>query len=588
MIKKIFSNLDTFKELEFNPGFNLVLAKKSPGATDRQTRNGAGKSSIIELIHFLFGGSVKKDSIFKNSNLINFTFGLEYTLFDENIRVERSGNKPSRIVADFPKNKRWSETLGYDLFNEHFISNEEYKNLLGNLIFSLPKVQNDEDLHKYIPRFRSLLSYFLRRENEGGFLDPQKHSRVQAVWDEQVNLSYLLGIDWSISQKWQMVREREKTLGELKKAVKEGALGDYIGSAADLRTQFALAQSHVERLKSNLNSFRVLPEYKEIENEASQLTREIGELYDKNTIDNQLLADLKNAIENEHVRDDSVDVLNLYSEAGVILPDLVKRRINEVVAFHSSIIQNRKEYLKSEIINAEQKVMQRTDTISQKEKRKSELLSILMSHGAIDQYVKLQSELSRLEAEKEFLRQKLLSAEHLEGEQAELDIERRQLLIRLQQDFREQSEKTSDAIIAFESISKSLYETAGNLKISETMNGPQFDIYIQGQKSTGINKMQIFCFDMMLMILCTENKIGPGFLVHDSHLFDGVDSRQIAKALQKGINLSREYGFQYIVTMNDDDLPREYLSDLNIDGFINPVELTDATENGGLFGFRFD
>ena len=39
----------------------------------------------------------------------------------------------------------------------------------------------------------------------------------------------------------------------------------------------------------------------------------------------------------------------------------------------------------------------------------------------------------------------------------------------------------------------------------------------------------IFCFDLMLADLATRRGLSPGFLIHDSHLFDGVDERQVAK-----------------------------------------------------------
>ena len=107
------------------------------------------------------------------------------------------------------------------------------------------------------------------------------------------------------------------------------------------------------------------------------------------------------------------------------------------------------------------------------------------------------------------------------------------------------------------------------------------------EKSKGINSMQIFCFDMMLMKLCADRGIGPGFLVHDSHLFDGVDERQIGKALQVGAATAERLGFQYIVTLNSDDAPRDLPEGFRLDEFILPVRLTDATEDGGLFGFRF-
>ena len=98
--------------------------------------------------------------------------------------------------------------------------------------------------------------------------------------------------------------------------------------------------------------------------------------------------------------------------------------------------------------------------------------------------------------------------------------------------------------------------------------------------------MKIFCFDLMLMKLCAKRKMGPGFLVHDSHLFDGVDTRQIANALQVGAETAEEIGFQYIVTMNSDALPKEWPVGFEISEYVLPVRLTDDTEDGGLFGVR--
>jgi uncharacterized protein YydD (DUF2326 family) len=53
VIHRVYSDLKSFKTLEFHNGLNIVLAEKTPQAGDKQTRNRAGKSSIIEIIHFL-------------------------------------------------------------------------------------------------------------------------------------------------------------------------------------------------------------------------------------------------------------------------------------------------------------------------------------------------------------------------------------------------------------------------------------------------------------------------------------------------------------------------------------------------------
>ena len=99
--------------------------------------------------------------------------------------------------------------------------------------------------------------------------------------------------------------------------------------------------------------------------------------------------------------------------------------------------------------------------------------------------------------------------------------------------------------------------------------------------------MQTFCFDLMLSVLWSLKGLGPGFLVHDSHLFDGMDSRQVANVLELGAATANKHGFQYIVTINSDQLEAAEFSDsFDSDDFRNPVELTDKNETGGIFGMR--
>ena len=63
---------------------------------------------------------------------------------------------------------------------------------------------------------------------------------------------------------------------------------------------------------------------------------------------------------------------------------------------------------------------------------------------------------------------------------------------------------------------------------------------------------------------------------------------RLGKALFFGAEAAKELGFQYIVTMNSDAMPVTLPKDFNLDDFILPVRLTDATEDGGLFGIRFE
>ena len=214
-------------------------------------------------------------------------------------------------------------------------------------------------------------------------------------------------------------------------------------------------------------------------------------------------------------------------------------------------------------------------------------MGILQSGGALEHYSRLQEEAGRTEAKTEALRQQLEIAERVESAKVQLDMERARLQQALQADIRERNDIANDAIVIFDELSTSLYEQAGHLTIAATPNGHTFEVAIDAQRSKGINSMQIFCFDLMLAELTTKRGIGPGFLIHDSHLFDGVDERQVAKALQLGVEHAERVGFQYIVTMNSDALPEDAFQDgFDVYQHVNPIRLTDE-EAGGLFGLRF-
>jgi len=126
---------------------------------------------------------------------------------------------------------------------------------------------------------------------------------------------------------------------------------------------------------------------------------------------------------------------------------------------------------------------------------------------------------------------------------AELGIERNRLLLRLQRDLRERHEILEEAIATFERVFQALYEESGSLQINPSPNGPEFQVDIHGNRSKGISNMAVFCFAMMMLRLCAARGVGPGFLIHDSHLFDGVDERQVAQALKIGAEGPSSWAF---------------------------------------------
>ena len=240
MIQHISSSLPSFKSLDFKSGLNVLIAKKESGASDRQTRNRAGKSSLIEIVHFLTGANllrialrpplpaavleVEKNAIFRSEMLLKESFSMMFDIGGQRLRVTRSGHQRSKIHVEGLSSN--SEKVS--------LSNSEWISRLGDEMFGLNQIV---DFDRRVPTFRSLFAYFVRRQ--GAFATPEKQAAMQQLGDYQVALLFMLDLDWRIASDWQKVREREKTIAELKRAAGAGAFGAIVGKASDLRTELA-------------------------------------------------------------------------------------------------------------------------------------------------------------------------------------------------------------------------------------------------------------------------------------------------------------------------------------------------------------
>ena len=589
MIHEIYSDLSSFKTLQFKGGMNVLLAKRRKEATNRDTRNRAGKTSLIKIIHFLMGGNCEKKSMFRKDELVSNYFGINFDLEGEPVKISRSGAEKSRIIIESGSTQHWSIKPKQDKKTEKLlISNNGWRAVLAELLFEVSVTDDGRSTQKYGPTFRVLFPYFVRREEEGGFSSPLDHRSGQLKWEQQVAISYLIGLDWTIAAEYQIVRKKESEIEKIRESVKKGVLGDIIGMAADLRTRITVLEDRYNNLRKNLEKFQLLPEYRELEKEASTITRKLGSLADENTMDRQLIDEVRESVKEERApRQDLLE--ELFKEVGITLPKLVRRRFKEVREFHESVLTNRQSYLQGEIEDAEKRITIREVNMQKLDTRRTKIMQLLKSHGALDQYEKFQGELTKIDTELKVTKKQFEVAQVLEEQKDGLEDERRVLKRRLRQDFEERSELVKRAILYFEEVSKELYSESGEFVFRATNNGPEFEARIHGQASKGITNMRIFCFDMMVLRICTERGIGPGFLVHDSHIFDGVDERQIAKALEYGAKAADEFGFQYIVTMNEDDIPyRAFSGEFEFDGYVLPVTLTDDTVDGGLFGMRFE
>jgi uncharacterized protein YydD (DUF2326 family) len=596
MIRSVTSTLPTFKTINFGQGLNILLADVADTSTERHTRNSAGKTSLVEIVHFVLGSDAGKSSIFKHEDLIDHSFSLEVLIDQRWIRATRSGAADDIIFVSADDARALGFEVPLSLFDldkaeDVPLGIDVWKALLGQAWFQLPIDRSDgEFMGRGAPTFRQLIGYFARRRKIGGLDTIERTSRDQQPGNWQVALSYLLGLNWHVARRFQDMRDRRKSLQALSKAVKSGELGEIFGTTAEIRPELARVEDRVKLLRAQVDEFQVHDSYRELANQAASLKDEISGATFLLAEADSAIAYLTKSLEQEGPAD-YANVEALYAAAGVELPNVALRRFEDVKAFQASVAANRRHYLEEQIASLEAKRKTSSADLAAASAARTEILCALDGKGAFEDLMWLNEALAEQVARAELLRSKLQHAAVLENNRTQLKAEIADLELQLQQSLAASEDAIKRATVLVDQAITELYDDrTGNLIIEASRTGPQFRIDIQGGGNRGgIDMMKVFCLDTALMRIAFERfSPGPLMLIHDSHIFDGVDSRQVSRALAYGQRIAEKTGGQYIVALNSDEFEKaDAISETSFWPQVNSVKLTDD-ETGGLFGFRFD
>lgn len=575
MLRKVWSSDGRFKAVEFSEGLNVLLAERTIESGAKDTRNGAGKTTFLNILHFCLGSDLHNLSLPKEE-LSGWTFYIELDICDVRVTASRSIDNPKNIQihSTVPELAIEPEV---DKEGILFYSNVNWKTLLGKCLFNIQEQYET----KYTPSFRSLVSYFMRKGADA-YTDPFKHFRNQKTFDVQVNNAFLLGLNWVHASEAQEIRDKESATKALSEALKVGI----VASQGELEAERVRLDRQIRVESEAIKSFNVHPQYKELQDEANSLTKAIHETTNQLLILKRKLERYENSISEERVPDSS-SIEKLYEEAGVLFNEGVKRTLNEAKAFHQNIVKNRQLFLEAEIAQLKNEIIQYEDLLESSTNQRGELLKMLENHGALEEFTVLQERIVIKRGKLQEVLSKISNLKDLSKHKKEIKSSKIELETKIQRDYEESRSDWEEAIILFNENSKALYDEPGNLIINPTDKGYKLDVEINKSSSEGVGKMKIFCYDLMLVQLMNK-KGGIDFLFHDSSIFDGVDSRQRALALMFAAKTAEEAGFQYICAINSDMIPTEdFDSEFNFSSFIKLV-LKDQKPEDASLGFHFE
>jgi uncharacterized protein YydD (DUF2326 family) len=579
LLSSLGSSDSRFKSLEFTSGLNILVADRTESSAQGDSRNSVGKTSFIKILRYVMGGDLPPE--FKTSELAGHSFYVRLSLpspdgtAEEEVTVTRPVSPTTRV-----------QISGWSVVTERQpIPVEEWRALQAQHLFHIP-----DDAARPTPG--QLWGQLVRTF----FGTPTKVYQVEADWESGVRIGHLLGLSPEILAKSGELDQLTKQGKAIRKAVKEGALTHLTLDEPKLRAQLANFRRQRDRAQESLSIFKVDEQYADHQREADGLTASIQRLNDEGLALQRRSRELETALRDEiDPAEDAAlkaKLTRVYNELGVVLPELVGRRFDEVSEFHHSVVRNRRSFLQQELEAAAARLDAIDAERRTRDAERSEILRLLSETVALDTFLAVQRDLAKLEADVADLERRVEAAASISQINDRVKLKTAELVTSVRAELHERSSSLDESIALFDELGSEIYtDREATLLVAPTEKGilkvtPQ----VSGDASTGVRSVETFMFDTTCLITAIKNSRAPRILVHDSHLFDAIDGRQIASCLNIGARLAEQHSFQYIVTLNSDFIDLvEAQSDGAFDAgpYIMSTRLTDATDDGGLFGFRF-
>lgn len=574
MFIRLSANRDEFKPIEFRPGFNAVVAERASDSSDQDSRNARGKSTMLMFMNYVLGGN-------RHSSLLplaedGWEISLTLEMFGGTVNATRALTGGTKLSIE-------AQGSAYEALEpwlaESQITLADWKEVLGLALFQLEP--SDQTITGGIS-VRTLLSYVIRSDTPR---DPLKILPQQSATSSRQHVAFLLGLDWTVVRQLADIRKGLDQLKAITAATREGLVAS-LRSEEELVLERAALKNEVDEWERRISGFRILEDPNALVQRADELTARISDLRDEAVVDQRMhKLYLSSLTETSETPNQALVVEDLFDAAGAILTEGFKRQISEVRDFHASLLANRRSFLHAEIENLGRRIEKRSAELQRLGKQRETVLRTLDAGGALDELNAMRSELGEAQAQMAAVDQQIEQAREIDTRLEELKLERSTRRNEATHNLANSREKLDQVGDRFSQKMRRLYAKDAALTVSVDDDGYKFTLRVTGSGSTGVDRMTLFCFDLTMLEEGITTAHHPDFLVHDSSVFDGVDPRQRAGALQFAQKMVESTGGQYICTINSNDVPEEVLKQEWFKAGV--VRTVLDTEHGGLVGRNF-
>ncbi|MEN8217734.1 MAG: DUF2326 domain-containing protein [Pseudomonadota bacterium] len=541
-----------FQPVEFKNGINFIFGKKHTAKDTKESLNGIGKSTLLDLIDFclLSDFSKKNTRLYKEKKrLTNHKIVLEFEIQGIHYLIKRTVDKPRDIE--------------FGLFGQtpKVIKIDDLKEKLFGLIFDNPDYSGKLNSSWY----RKLMLFFLKihKRQRGQFLDPIKYISSEAGKEIELNQYhfFLLGIDNTLLYRnydaQQGVNERNTAIREVKRLVEN----NYQIDIKNVESEINKLERRINKIKKIIESFQLAEQYDDVEAQANLLTRQIKELSAQNFWDNKKIEAYQESFELKDILDTRkiTQIKKLYSETHLLLGENIGKSLAEAVQFRKQLASSREEFLSYEINALQTEIKKRREKIKKWDEERAQLFLFLDSKEALKDLTGAFYNLAETKTKLSELESKVKTYHDLLIEKADWELKDK----KINREILEYVEIIKPQISIFYEILSSVYndiypKNQDNLSFSvspkpRTNAKLSININFDDGESKGQNRGRTLVYDLAVLLHTIKNNINcPRFLIHDG-LFDGMDKAHfielynfIENTLLQGIK------FQYIITLNEE------------------------------------
>lgn len=545
---KLTCDRKSFHPIVFNKnGLTLVVGDGSSDKEREGSSNGVGKTLLLYLVHHCLGANADP-RLKKAVGKWNFCLTIEHGGVVHDIERHGDGNN---VKVDGVK-----------------ISQNDLREWLNNS----GAFEADPTIAGLT--FRSLIKRFARYRRED-CVEPLRMNK-EPDFEALLRSLYLLGVDYALA----ISKKRNKlTIDEIHDAEavtkSDDVLRDIFRTGSQPRIRLEWLNAEIPRHRAEIELFQIAENYRTIESRASQLTDRLRDIDTKISV----LTFQERSIEKSLVQHPDIskaDLMSLYEGLGEIFKPEALQHFDEVEAFRTALVANRKSRLlqeRSGLITSRNRLEEERKRIASE---RDEALGSLVGKKALDEYAAVCARVAELEEERKRIKEYLNLAATFQ-ERIQATRERQVEEDRLASDYLA-SNPLAGADQHFKELARLMYPNAPagiviENNISDSQIRYRISVEIEGDDSDGINAARILAFDWVLLLHGSRHNVD--FLWHDNRLFADIDPRCRAAWFAHALTAIEGTGKQYMASINTEnfDAMSQFLSGEQAAGLSDAIAL---------------